>query len=329
MAQQQGLPKTAQKVNLIAIQSLNSYVDGATTLEKGGTYPFSSYESGLMDIEFVMSFRKTGTKSANPTTSRRKVELQVPPPTMDPKRVTPHVQRQVVKLLRMADLPVPLLDYDEEGEEAAEAQRQMTDPNRQGGISEAYMGNQVLRQQQSSRKTAWDRSRDRFHARLNWKKYDQIYKQALHDAQAHQMTKDMIRNNPRARRLLLSKILSNIQFTDNVIPLERLVAYRRLLRLIDENFDELSIEDFGKYWEELSIVITEARPYNTSSSAMKKRRRRNLETGYSFTIHHDDSVTVTVPVDFQNDELVQELQRNVGDFYQWTLQDNSVESIFE
>lgn len=102
-----------------------------------------------------------------------------------------------------------------------------------------------------------------------------------------------------------------------------------MLRLIDEYFDELSIEDFGKYWEELSIVITESRPYNTSSSAMKKRRQRNLETGYSFTIHHDDSVTVSVPVDFQDDELIQELQRNVGDFYEWTMQDNGVESIFE
>lgn len=120
-----------------------------------------------------------------------------------------------------------------------------------------------------------------------------------------------------------------MQFTDSVTPLERLVAYRRLLRLLDEKFDELSFEDFGKYWEELSIIITEARPYNISSSAMKKRRERNLETGYSFIIHHDDSVTVTVPVDFQNDELVQELQRNVGDFYEWTLQDTGVESIFE
>lgn len=137
------------------------------------------------------------------------------------------------------------------------------------------------------------------------------------------------RNNPKARRVVLSKILSNIKFTDTVTPLERLVAYRRLLRLIDDNFDELSIEDFGKYWEELSIIITESRPFNTSSSAMKKRRERNLETGYSFTIHHDDSVTVKVPVDFQDDELIQELQRNVGDFYDWTMQDNGIESIFE
>ena len=192
MAQQQGLPKTAQKVNLLAIQNLNSYVDGTMALAKGGAYPFSSYESGLIQIEFVIAWHKQGTKSANPTTSRRKVELQVPPPTMDRKRVSPHVQRQVVKLLRMADLPVPSLDSMEYDDDEDHSQA-MIDPSRHGGITEAYMANQVFRQQQPSRKTAWDRSRERFHARLNWKKYDQMYEQALRDAQAHQMTKNMIR----------------------------------------------------------------------------------------------------------------------------------------
>lgn len=137
------------------------------------------------------------------------------------------------------------------------------------------------------------------------------------------------RNSPKLRNSLLARILSNIQFTNQVSPLERLVAYRRLLRLLDENFDELQLEDSGKYWEELTLIITEARPYNTSSSAMRKRRQRNLEIGYSFTIHHDNSVTVRIPVDFQNDELIQELQRNVGDFYEWTLQDSVIEKIFE
>lgn len=140
---------------------------------------------------------------------------------------------------------------------------------------------------------------------------------------------DCLRNSPKLRNNLIAKILSNIQFKDTVLPLERLVAYRRLLRLLDEQFDELHLEDCGKYWEEMTLVITEARPYNISSSAMRKRRQRNLETGYSFTIHHDNTVTVKIPVDFQSDELVQELKRNVADFYEWTLQDNGVESIFE
>ena len=71
MAKQQGLPKTAQQVNLKAIQNLNSYVDGTISFAKGGQYPFSSYQSsgGLMEIEFVMAFTSTGSKAGNPTTS--------------------------------------------------------------------------------------------------------------------------------------------------------------------------------------------------------------------------------------------------------------------
>eukprot|EP00980_Cylindrotheca_fusiformis_P028270 scaffold22589_cov138-Cylindrotheca_fusiformis.AAC.33 len=311
MAKQQGLPKTAEKVNLKAIQNLNSYVDGTISLAKGGVYPFSSYPTGIMEIEFVMSFSNTGTKAANPTTSRRRVELQVPPPTMQASSVFPHVQRQVVKLLRMADLPYHSVDIQEEDP---------TDMDEgPGEISESWMVDQVA--YKGRQKTRWERSRERFLSRLNWDKFDAMYEEALRDAQAHLMTKNLIRQ--------VIQLPFRNSFTDEVTPLERLVAYRRLLRLLDENFDELHLEDCGKYWEELTLIVTEARPYNTSSSAMRKRRQRNLETGYSFTIHHDNNATVRIPVDFQNDELIQELQRNVGDFYEWTLQDSGIESIFD
>jgi hypothetical protein len=320
MAVQQGLPKTAVKVNLKAIQNLNSYVDGVRGMERGGKYPFATHSDGLIEIEFVMAFPSQSThKAAQPTTSRRRVELQVPPPTLSTPKASQHVQRQVVKLLRMADLPVPNIGFEDEEEQPMDSQSQPSE------INEEYMADQVMR----GGKTAWDRSRERFLSRINWNKFDKLYDQALADAQANLMTQGMVRNNPQLRNQLLAKILSNIQFTSIVQPLERLVAYRRLLRLIDDHFDYLQLEAFGKYWEDLRVVITEARPYNTSSSAMRKRRQRHLETGYSFTIHHDNSVTVRIPVDFLNDELIQELYRNVGDFYEWTQQETGLESILE
>lgn len=187
MARQQGLPKTAEQVNLKAIQNLNSYVDGTISLAKGGAYPFSSYAAGLMEIEFVMAFSSAGTKAAKPTTSRRRVELQVPPPTMELHKISPHVQRQVVKLLRMADLPVRSLDlFDDETESDAYDGDQGS-----SRMSESWMADQG--NHTGRRKTAWERSRERFLSRLNWDKFDSMYKEALHDAQAHLMTKNMIR----------------------------------------------------------------------------------------------------------------------------------------
>jgi hypothetical protein len=127
-----------------------------------------------------------------------------------------------------------------------------------------------------------------------------------------------------------SQVLSNIKFVESISPLERLVAYRRLLRFLDEHFDELRLEDSGKYWEEqATLMVGEPRPYNTSPSALRKLRKKQMkalyqqqpqqqhfETGYSFAIHHDDKVTVTIPIDFDNHELLQELLRNMEDFLQ-------------
>ena len=130
-------------------------------------------------------------------------------------------------------------------------------------------------------------------------------------------------NDPVSPVFFLEKVLSNIKFIESISPLERLVAYRRLLRFLDESFDELRLEDSGRYWEEqMTLMVAEPRPYNISSSALRKKRKKNqnFETGYSFTIHHDNKVTVTIPVDFENDELLQELLRNMVDFMQMQTQ---------
>lgn len=331
-------------------------------------------------------------------TSRRRVELQVPP---HPSQLPPpsrgrqvaalmierHVQRQIVKLLQIADLPVPkavlsnmttavgmfddVVDGDEDEfgnfdnfyarkghHKDADNNSRYDDPNHPG--SEARRRRRILTKRDVARRKFWNS--------INWKRFDQLYQDALQDAYADIATKNMIRDNPRARQKLLAAILSKIKFnagrsgeyngdstrgiasnnnrdldeiddgddnnngstthntdgTDHILPIERLVAYRRLLRLFDEHFDELQLEDLGRFWEELvtAIVVTKARPYNTSSSALRKRRRRQLETGYSFTIHHDDTVTIQIPIDFTNDELIQELRRNIRDFVCWTQQDD-------
>jgi len=91
------------------------------------------------------------------------------------------------------------------------------------------------------------------------------------------------------------------------------------LQFLDENFDDLRLEDMGKYYEEkFFILVSEPRPFNISSSAIRKRRKKkqNLETGFCFTIHHNNRVTLSIPADFENNELKDELQRNMSDFIQ-------------
>jgi hypothetical protein len=68
-------------------------------------------------------------------------------------------------------------------------------------------------------------------------------------------------------------------------------------------------------WENMVLVLTPSREYNVSSSARYRRHRRSLDSEFAFTLHPDYSVTIHVPIDFQDDELLQELDRNLWDFY--------------
>jgi hypothetical protein len=338
MARQQGLPDSAQKINLAAIQNLNSYIDGVKKLIKKNNeykYPFPN-DKHTVEIEFVMSKNQNqegtiqssqvGNKNQpNVSTSRRKLELRVPPMTMSSTSVQHHVTRQFLRLLRISDLPVPtsLSLYDEEDDNDDDRNHD----NKSRSTSRAYdmnsSTNESPKQRQHRKMTPWEASRDRFWQRHNrnfdFMKFNQVYREAVQDAEIHLQTRHWIRDNPRLRQKLLANVLSNIKFKEMISPLERLVAYRRFLRFLDENFDDLRLEDMGKFYEEqISILVTEPRPYNLSSSALRKRRKKNqnLETGYCFTIHHNNRVTLSIPVDFENNELKDELQRNMSDFIQ-------------
>jgi hypothetical protein len=328
MAKQQDLSPKAQQLNLRATQNLNSYVDGVLSMLQGKPAPSSS----RVEIDFVMAFSQSHKKNA-PTTSRRSVELQLPSPSMSSDQLERHVQRQLVKLLRIAGLQVPSsLSTDDVQAEAEE--RDFAALQQQGSTGDQdddFWKDQVSSRQTTMRrkKTPWEKSRDNFTARMDWNKFDSLYQEAVSDMHANLATRGMIRNNPERRRALLATILQHVRVTQQVSPLEQLVALRRLLRLLDENFDRLHLEPFGNYWEQLVIVLDGQRSYNTSTSALNKRRQKKLETGFSFKIHSDNRVTIRIPVDFLEDELVEELDRNVWDFYNWMQQDTGMERIFQ
>ena len=233
MARQQGLPETARSVNLEAIQNLNSYIDGVHKLIKDEKikYPFPS-EDHTINIEFVIPMEKnqaeTATQTQNQTPpsqatgnkknnkyvvsmSRRKLELLVPPMDMSSARVKNHVMRQFLNLLRISDLPVPasLALYDGENDEEED--------DYYGSTAGASNGNKNYDQDPKQRRhgqrprrpvSAWEASRERFWRRhkraFDSKKFNRIYREALHDAQVHIRTRNWIRDNPRLRHKLLA-----------------------------------------------------------------------------------------------------------------------------
>jgi hypothetical protein len=352
MAKQQDLSPHAQQINLKAIQNVNSYMDGTLAMIMSNTkYPFDTSQN-IMQVDFIMALPKStifSSKSkkqqlASPTTSRRTVELQVPPPTMSPLQVKGHVQRQFAKLLRIAGLTVSSSQWEEEDDNDYGSNNVGDEKNTAPVVNadtDPFWVEQTLQDESSRRhrrsasfsqrkpKTEWEHSRDKFTSDIDWNKFDRIYDEAVQDMHANIQTQGMIRNSPKRRRALLASIMQNVRVTAEITPLEQLVALRRIFRLLDEEFDKLQLETLGKYWEEVRIVLQASRAYNTSTSALSKRRMKKLETGFSFTIHSNNTVTIRVPIDFHEDELVEELDRNVWDFYHWKQQENGIESVFQ
>ena len=99
---------------------------------------------------------------------------------------------------------------------------------------------------------------------------------------------------------------------------EELIAFRRLSLILEDNFEELQLHNIHSvWWEKLQLVLTPKRKYNTSSSALHKRLRRlNKDNGFTFTVHSDaeNSMSLLVPVDFRDEELLSELKRNLEGF---------------
>jgi hypothetical protein len=200
----------------------------------------------------------------------------------------------------------------------------------------------------SPRQSAYEQSRQRFTANIQWHNYDKLYAQAVAEMNADAATEGLIEKSPGRRREMIASILAKVRLwsppSPTLVPtaashetpdepedsrrpeisfVEQLVAFRRLSLLLDQNFASLQMEEFGAMWETCRIVLTPSRPYNVSSSALHRRQRRQTESslndstvpGFSFTLHPDWTVTIHIPIDFRDDELVQELDRNVWDFY--------------
>ena len=162
----------------------------------------------------------------------------------------------------------------------------------------------------------------------------------MEDIRANWATEGLIRDDPQRRMAYISEILSRVRVEEpkededvqEVDPIMQLIALRRLSLLMDEYFDDLRLEDLGKMWDSTVMVLTPARSYNTSRSALFKRRKRQtkgdvmVNDGFSFALHHDNSVTIHIPVDFRDEELLSQLKRHVKDYL--SLIDLGLEGIF-
>jgi hypothetical protein len=333
--------ESAKKTNLLAIQNLNAYIDAVDSLlPKTNKVSVRESSTRLFPVDFVISLSDSENtdvkillkkrKESAITTSRRKVELVLPPRPGTHDAVQRHAAGQIVRLLQMAGLQVPA-DHDIYNDDANtndQQQQQQHDPwqgawNDEFGLDQEddpirpHHANDDERQgRRSSPSSVYQENRERFTASINWTKYNQIYRQAMSDLEADLATSGLVDDNVGRRRTVIANLLATTRLEEETTPLlDQAVAFRRLSLLLDQHFEALHMEKFGRLWENCNLVLTPARSYNTNATALHKRRQRHDPDGFAFTLHPDFAVTVHIPIDFRDDELVQELDRNLWDIY--------------
>ena len=288
---------TAKQVNLLAVQNLNSYIDTVQNLCKVGS-KLRKPSSTNVNVDFMISSTEPrGKKKFRDIHLRKRVSLRLPPPSMinalhlstgTADREISSIQlenfavAELSKLLRVAGLEIPDHGYNEPFADTFTAE--------DGDL-------QRRPQNQSSR---YQQSRARFVSRIDWKKYKQVYNQAIQDMKDDLATHQLLRNNPKLRREHLAHILSRIQVHDPMITItEQAIAFRRLALLLDQHFDDLKLDDWGRLWETVTLILVPG-------------------TDFVFKVDDNDEITFQIPIDLENDErLVKELENGIIEYSDW------------
>ena len=256
-------------------------------------------------------------------------------------------QDEIVKLLKVAGLVVPKDYYDErrrntfrsiesddyDTEESAFVRDQLDieDEN----MNHPYYHSQRRNQQHQQRSlTPYEQSRQTFiKEKMNYKKYTKLYSEALEDAKRNAVTTGLIHNNEGRRRRMVSDLMSRIRIYDNENTItkktkenkyddannngldiaQQLIAIRRITLLFNENFELLRLEQMGRVWEHLVIVLMPSRLNNNDN------RKSKIESGFKFSFHDGTRLTAYIPIDFLDYELLNEMSRHLEDLNELML----------
>ncbi|CAB9529412.1 expressed unknown protein [Seminavis robusta] len=344
---------TAKQVNLVAIQNLNAFLDSVQAKLKPGAR-LQRNETTIFHVDFCVMMEERVRGKKEEILCRRTVELSLPRKqvleaiVMAPTTTTTrnnnkdkarhafqgHVESQLIKLLHVAGLTAPnSKPYQEQTTLEEDIQHAWSKAVQEGEDPSSHISHAKIR---FARQQKYERNRDEFVSKIDWNRYEEIYKETVRDVHADMATDGLIRDDPQRRMAHIAEILSKVRVAEEeekeqqptndddkvegVDPIMQLVAIRRLSLLLDEHFDDLQLENLGRMWESTVITLMPARSFNTAATALYKRRKRQTKgdvmanDGFAIALHHDNSVTIHIPVDFRDEELLSHLRRHVKDY---------------
>ena len=173
-------------------------------------------------------------------------------------------------------------------------------------------------------RNAYEESRQKHINSVDWKKFNKMYDKALEDMERDIATEGLIAMSPAERRMnLVSSAISRIRVENNghdenenedqgedvdntthtrndhesggIDVVSQLIAIRRLSLLFSDNFDFLEMEEMGRLWETMVIVLTPERrtsrrnhdddPVVGTPHSRLERLKRERENGFKFAFH--------------------------------------------
>lgn len=343
----------ARQVNLHAVQTLNMAFDAveaifnsknSSTTTTAASSPSSQTLSNLaqkLNAEYNIAFMvPTSNNKSNDIILGEEIMYTARSVTMTfPKSITISLQtastnrevnaaivslhRRVIneigKLLKAAGLPPPLIPVQFDG------------TTNIGKMEKADVDEIRFRREIG----IGDEEDFRANFTIDWEREAQKYRVAVKKMQADLATMGM--TDDRRKRHLIAGVLARMRFLyvgrNDIIDsiddeeisqggiglaeraVEQLITARRISLLLEHNFDELGIEDNGRLWEEIVIVLAEdsfAKVYQGGES--RRQRKRRGESGYKFALDGDGIMTVTVPASFTDEQFFHEFEHHLKDF---------------
>jgi hypothetical protein len=354
--------EVVRTTNLVAVQTLNGLIDCIESIYDRAHKGLSHQQHGRLEIQPMYSVEFMVPKNnGNDRRSidsgimytRRSVEVafseserlsaqtvdrqglySIPAATL----IRNKTRRNIIKLLNIAELDVPHgADRDDKVSFREHALGDHFLYDELDLDNHGFHTNQRFTEWQEP--TELESSRREFMKKMDWKKHRRMYYDALEDMKRDLYTEGLIGAHAERKEMFLSRILSRVRVegpqssaeTDcnPINPIQQLITIRRLSGLLLDNFERLEIEEFGRLWETLTIVLIPS--WNLEPPPLKEKqfqKTRRKHTGFKFTVHSDNSVTVYIPVDFMDEDFLHEMKSNLADFYDICVSSGGIDDYF-
>lgn len=290
--------EAAKITNLAAVQTLNQMIDN---LEQ-----FNDNDRDLKDeytIDFVVPSSGQSARGSAMTT-RRSVVLSFPVINYRDQQgnviLMRRAKQEIIRLLKVAGVSIKS-EYEQElKEEMLEQDSQESSSMRSfDGLSFA---------EQFPGSADWRRKRSGF--KIDWKEEERLYQEAT--AKMNRDIGTLGMTTDHQKRQLVAGIISRIRFLGDIDIVDELATLRRLSLLLEDNFDLLGFEDIGVICTQMIIVIKDYNKLRLMQSEFEETRRRiKGESGYVFSWDGEGVVTVTIPLNFKEWQLLKEFDKNL------------------